>query len=158
MMKEQQSYTRAYLIKAACDGDFTAREVAQRLNLSIGRVAELKRKYRQVGDAAFVHGNKGRTPVNKIPDNARTIIIDTKLTETYYKANFLHFAQILEEDTGLHYSYSAIRKILLQAGHKSPKTRRTKKQKETHPPRPRQEHFGEMLQADGSPFDWFDNG
>jgi transposase len=158
MLKEQERYTRAYLIKAACAGEFTAREVAERLKLSIGRVDQLKRRYRQIGDSAFVHGNKGRVPVNRIPDNARVIIIATKLSEIYQKANFAHFKEILEEDTGLKYSYSAIRQILTAAGHKSPKTRRTKKQMEVHPPRPRRECFGEMLQGDASPFDWFDNG
>ncbi|MDR1252247.1 MAG: ISNCY family transposase [Treponema sp.] len=158
MLKEQEGYTRAYLIKAACAGGFTAREAAERLKLSIGRIDQLKRRYRKVGDAAFTHGNKGRIPVNKIPDNARVIIIATKLSEIYQKANFAHFAEILEEDTGLKYSYSAIRQILIAAGHKSPKTRRTRKQLEVHPPRPRRECFGEMLQGDASPFDWFDNG
>jgi transposase len=158
MLKEQEGYTRAYLVKAACDGFFTARQVAERLKLSIGRIDQLKRRYRRIGDAAFIHGNKGRAPKHRIPDDVRAMIIDTKLSDNYLKANFAHFREILEEETGLHYGYTTIRRILLQAGHKSPKTRRTKKQKEAHPPRPRREHFGEMLQADGSPFDWLGTG
>jgi transposase len=158
MNESQQKYTRATLIKAACAGDFTAREVAERLNLSIGRVDQLKRRYRRIGDGAFIHGNKGRTPANRIPDNMRSVIVGIKLTDTYKKANFLHFTKILFEETGLKYSYNAIRAILMSADVKSPKTRRTRKQVQAHPPRPRREHFGEMLQADGSPFDWFDNG
>ena len=51
-------------------------------------------------------------------------------------SRFAHFREILEEDTGLHYSYTAIRKILIASGHKSPKTRRTKKQKIPTSPAP----------------------
>jgi transposase len=158
MMKEQEKYTRAYLIKAACGGEFTAREVAERLNLSIRRVDQLKRRYRQVGDAAFIHGNTGRKPTTKVPDDIRIIIIATKLSDVYKKANFAHFTEILKEEKGYQYHYTTIRNILIAAGHKSPKTRRAKKQKDAHPPRPRRECFGEMLQGDASPFDWFDNG
>ncbi|MDR3312562.1 MAG: hypothetical protein LBS64_05470, partial [Spirochaetaceae bacterium] len=159
MVKAQEGYTRSYFIKGACDGFFTAREAASRLKVSIGRVDQLKRKYRQIGDAAFVHGNKGRQPINRIPEQERAIIIEAKVSNIYAKANFAHFLEILEEDYKIKRSYCAVRKLLIAAGHKSPKTRRTKKQKESvHPPRPRRDCFGEMLQGDASPFDWFDNG
>jgi hypothetical protein len=111
-----------------------------------------------MGDAAFIHGNTGRKPVNRIPEEIRVIIISTKLSEVYLKANFTHFTEILAEERGYTYNYTTIRRILIAAGHKSPKTRRTKKQKQAHPPRPRREYFGEMLQGDASPYDWFDNG
>ena len=158
MIKEQKVFERAYLVQGACEGLFTAREVAERLNLTIGHVFVLKWKYRKMGNAAFIHGNTGRTPANKTPDDIRAKIVELKTSETYRKANFNHFRQILKEDTGIERSYSAIRKILIAAGHKSPKTCRTKKQMKTHPLRERRGCFGEMLQADASPFDWFDNG
>jgi hypothetical protein len=117
----------------------------------------LKRKYKTMGNAAFIHGNAGRTPANKITEEIRAKIIELKTGEIYKKANFRHFWEILQEE-GLHCSYSALRKILYAAGIKSPKSRRTKKQMKTHPPRPRRACFGEMLQADASPYDWFDSG
>ena len=157
MLKEQEKYTRAYLIKGACEGLFTAREAAERLKLSIGRIDQLKRAYRQKGDAAFTHGNTGRVPANKMPDSPRRKILDLKLTDIYLKANFAHFREILAEND-IKYSYTAIRNALLAAGHASPKTRRTKQQRKEHPPRPRREHFGEMLQGDASPFDWLGTG
>lgn len=136
---------------------FTARYVSEQLHLTLGHVFVLKRKYKAIGNAAFIHGNRGRTPPNKISNEIRAKIIEFKTSEIYKKANFRHFWEILTDEEGLHCSYSALRKILYAAGIKSPKTRRTKKQLKPHPPRPRRECFGEMLQADGSPFDWFDN-
>jgi transposase len=157
MLKEQAAYTRAYLIKASCDGLYTEVEVAKRLGLSVRRVQQIKRRYRDIGDHAFVHGNKGRTPTHRIPDSIRTRIIDINLSDIYLKANFAHFTEILAE-MGIKVSYTTVRTIMREAGHKSPKSRRAKKGKQAHPPRPRRECYGEMLQADASPFDWLGTG
>jgi transposase len=145
------------MIRESCDGQFTVKQVAERLKLSEGRVKQLKAAYRERGNKAFVHGNTGRTPVNKIPDQIRQIIVGTKLTEPYLKANFRHFTEILTE-SGITYSYTTIRNILTAAGHKSPKCRRPRKDIKAHPPRLRRESFGELLQADASPFDWLGTG
>jgi transposase len=157
MIKEQAAYTRAYLIKAACDGLYTEAEVAKRLRLTIRRIQQIKRRYRDIGDTAFVHGNKGRSPSHRIPDGVRARILDIKLSDIYLKANFAHFTEILAE-MGIKISYTAVRTIMRDAGHKSPKSRRAKKDRRAHPLRPRRECYGEMLQADGSPFDWLGTG
>jgi transposase len=157
MLREQAAYTRAYLIKAACDRLYTEAEVAKRLHLTVRRVEQIKRRYREIGDRAFVHGNKGRSPAHRIPDETREKIKSIKLSDIYIKANFAHFTEILAE-MGIVVSYSTVRNIMREAGHKSPKCRRPRKDKQAHPPRPRREAFGEMLQGDGSPFDWFGNG
>jgi transposase len=153
----QKEFNRAYYVRGACDGLFTVTEVAERLHLSARRVKYLKAAYRKVGDTAFVHGNKGRVPKNKVPDAIRKKIVDLKASEPYTRANFAHFTEILQEQ-GISYDYTTVRNILTSAGIKIPKCRRPKKEKVPHPPRPRREAFGEMLQADASPFDWLGNG
>jgi transposase len=145
------------LIKAACEGVFTVRQVAERLKISERRVKQLKANYRRTGDRAFIHGNTGRAPVNKIPLETRKKIIALKITEPYTRANFTHFTEILEE-YGITVSYTSVRTILITAGHQSPKCRRPKKDRKAHPPRTRRESFGELLQADASPFDWLGAG
>jgi transposase len=157
MLKEQKQFNKAYLIRAACEGIYTVREVAERLNFSQGWVKQLKANYRKRGDQAFIHGNIGHIPPHKVPDSIRKKIIELKITDTFIKANFLHFTEILAEE-GIAYSYTTIRNILLGAEIKSPKYRRPKKEKQLHLPRPRREAFGEMLQADASPFNWLGAG
>jgi hypothetical protein len=120
-------------------------------------VKYLKAAYRKVGNTAFIHGNKGRIPVNKVPDNIRKKIVDLKETEPYTGANFAHFTEILREQNIL-YDYTTIRNILVSAGIKSPKRHRPKKERVPHPLRPRREAFGELLQADASPYDWLGTG
>ena len=157
MIKEQATYTRAYLIEANCEGLFTESEIAKRLKLTPRRIQQIKHRYREIGDNAFVHGNTGRCPKHKISEETRNRIIELKLSDVYRKANFAHFTEILAE-MGIVVSYTTIRNIMKEAKHKSPKSRRPKKEKQAHPPRPRRESFGEMLQADSSPYDWFGTG
>jgi transposase len=157
LSNSQAIYTKSYMIRAACEGHYTVRQVAERLKLSVGRVKQLKATYRKIGDRAFVHGNTGRIPVNKMPNQIKQKIVEMKSSELYIKANFAHFTEILEEED-IAYSYTTIRKTLVAAGHKSPKGRRPRRGAKNHPPRPRREHFGELLQADSSPYDWLGNG
>jgi hypothetical protein len=65
-----------------------------RLRLCTRRIKYLKAAYRTIGDAAFVHVNKGRTPVNKIPDHIHKKIVALKMTKPYLGANFAHFTEI----------------------------------------------------------------
>jgi hypothetical protein len=153
----QKEFNRAYYVRGACDGLFTIRKVAERLRLCTRRIKYLKAAYRSIGDAAFIHGNKGRVPANKIPDDIRKKIVALKMTEPYLGANFAHFTEILQE-YGISYTYSTIRNILTSAGITSPKCHRPHKERVPHPPRPRREAFGELLQADASPHDWLGTG
>jgi hypothetical protein len=79
------------------------------------------------------------------------------MTEPYIGANFAHFTEILRE-RGVSYNYTTIRNILISVGITSPKCHGPNKEKAPHPIRPRREAFGELLQADASPFDWLGTG
>src|SRR5690606_32711127 len=98
----------------------------------------------------------GRIPAHKVPQEMVEKIIGLRQKPLYQKSNFAHFRDLLE-DEGISYSYSTIYKILRTAGFTSPKRRRTKKER-LHRPRARRPHFGELLQADASSFDWFGTG
>ena len=70
-------------------------------------------------------------------------------------SNFKHFQELLKERENIDISYSALYNILRNAGIKSPKKHRKTK---LHHRRKRKECEGMMLQADGTPFDWFNTG
>jgi hypothetical protein len=86
---------RAYYIRGACEGLFSIRQIAERLPLCTRRVKYLKAAQRNIGGGAFVHGNKGCAPVNKIPDHIRKQIVALKMTEPYTGVNFARFTEIL---------------------------------------------------------------
>ena len=67
-------------------------------------------------------------------------------------SNFKHFQELLKERENIDISYSALYNILRNAGIKSPKKHRKSK---LHHRRKRKSAEGMMLQADGTPFEWF---
>jgi transposase len=141
----------------------TNKQISLELLLTIRQITEIKRKYRQKGDTVFIHGNIGRIPVNKTPELIVANVIDLRETvaegeKIFDKVNFSHFRDILEEEKGIKLSKSTVRKVLKDHGYSSPKKHRSKKQKKMHPMRPRKQHAGELVQADGSPYDWLGDG
>jgi transposase len=144
------------LLKGAVDGVYTVRDVAKRLHLSERRVKQLKRAYREQGDGAVIHGNSGRHPANYKPEALREKIVSLKKNKDYQDTNFTYFRELLAEREGIAVSYSTLAAILKTAGITSKKKHRTEGRRFRR--RKRRDAFGEMLQADGSSFDWFGIG
>jgi hypothetical protein len=101
---------------------------------------------------AISHGNRGRKPKNAIPNEVKEKIIALRQTYDYEISNFKHFQELLKEKENIDISYSALYNILKNAGFKSPKKHRRKK---LHNRRKRKDSEGMLLQADGTPFEWF---
>jgi len=110
-VNEKQESTK-YYIKAACEGEFTAAEVARRLGISRREVFKLKARYRAVGDKAFTHGNIGRAPATKIPEETREKIVTLKLSDKYKDCPIKEFAKALNEEHGMKMSMTSVRNIL----------------------------------------------
>jgi transposase len=147
---------RLTVIKGAIDGVYTVKQAARKLGVSTRRVKSLKKAVREQGDGAVIHGNSGRHPANVTGERIRTKIITLKKTETYRKANFTHFRELLAEYEQITISYTCLSGILKEAGITSPKTRRSTG--ESRRMRERRAKFGELLQTDATPFDWFGLG
>jgi transposase len=146
-MEQVQRYET---ISAAIDGRLTGEEAAKALGLSRRQVERLKAKVRAQGAAAVRHGNAGRRPWNKTPDNLRRCIIDLATGE-YAAYNFSHLADTLAEDRNIHLSDETLRQWLRPLGHGRP-MRHTKVHRLR---RRRKDHEGEWLFLDGSPHPWF---
>lgn len=150
-------------ITKAAGRECTNREAAFRLCLSVGHVKALKRKFRRTGDTVFIHGNTGRIPSNKIGDEEKQRILEIKRLRNragqmiYEDITFRHFKRKLEENFGVVRSTGAVTKILKEAGYRSIRAHRVKSEA-IHERRPAKENMGELLQGDGSEFDWFGDG
>lgn len=154
-MLKQKEIKRATLIDACIKGQCTVKQVATALGLSERRVKQIKKEVKENGVKSIQHGNRGRKPKNTIPDETRKKILELRSSYEYEISNFKHFQEILEERENIKISYSALYNILRNAGIKSPKKHHKTK---LHHRRKRKECEGMMLQADGTPFEWFDDG
>lgn len=154
-MLKQKDLKRATLIEACIKGNCTVKQVALALGISERRVKQIKKEVKQNGIKSIQHGNRGRKPKNTISDETRNKILELRQSYEYELSNFKHFQELLKEHENIDISYSALYNILRNAGIKSPKKHRKSK---LHHRRKRKESEGMMLQADGTPFDWFNNG
>ena len=154
-MLKQKDLKRVTLIEACIKGQCTVKQVATALGLSERRVKQIKKEVKENGVKSIQHGNRGRKPKNTIPDETRKKILELRNSYQYEMSNFKHFQELLKERENIDISYSALYNILRNAGIKSPKKHRKSK---LHHRRKRKECEGMMLQADGTPFDWFNTG
>lgn len=154
-MLKQKDLKRATLIEACIKGQCTVKQVANALGLSERRIKQIKKEVKENGVKSIQHGNRGRKPKNTISDETRKKILELRSSYEYEISNFKHFQELLKERENIDISYSALYNILHNAGIKSPKKHRKSK---LHHRRKRKNSEGMMLQADGTPFDWFGCG
>mgnify|MGYP002623813549 CR=1 FL=1 len=162
-LTELQKHKKHWIDKAV-KGLCTNRQCAMELNLCVGHIKVLKRRYKEEGDSVFIHGNTGRQPKHTMPESDLKRIIEIKESvnqsgkKIFDKVNFTQFTTILNDFYGIDYSRNTISNKLKEAGYVSPKKRKSKKEETLHEIRPARPRFGELLQGDGTSFDWFENG
>lgn len=143
------------IIQSVIDGKRTGKEAAHALKISERQVWRKVKSIKDNGDIGIKHGNTFRKPKNSISDELINKIINLKLSNDYCDTNFTHFKELLEERENIVISYTPLYNILTNAGINSKKKHKDRK---IHRRRKRKEHEGDLVQADGTPFDWFNDG
>ena len=162
-LSEAQALRRSYILKCLA-GEMGTMEAALTLNLTQRRIQQQVKDYHNRGDVIFIHGNTGKKRIHKKYEALRVRVLDiffnTRIdgTNPFENISYAYFTEILEEEYGIKVSEDWVTKILNAVGYKSPNKHRTKKGEVAHLFRPPKEHFGELVQADGTPYDWFGDG
>lgn len=151
-MNELKRYN---IINLTLSSNLTILDAAKRLGLSTRQIKRIRKKVIELGPEGIKHGNCNKPSPRKIPDTTIKQIIYLKKTDNYSNTNFSHFRDLLEEREGMNYSYATIYRILHNAGFVSKRKYTVKK---IHRLRKRRKCFGELVQADGTPYDWFGTG
>jgi len=142
---------RAYVLEHVVDGGLTIDQAAAILKLSTRQVGRLVARYRD-GPAALVHGNRGRTPANRLDPDRRAQLIELATT-TYAGVNRAHLAELLAEREGIVVAERTLRRILAEGGLPAIRRRRPPKHRSRRDRMPR---AGMLLQVDGSRHDWLE--
>lgn len=143
------------VIQSVIDGKRTGKEVSNKLNLSERQIWRLVKKVKNSGVEGIKHGNRFIHQPRFITFEFKEHIKNLKLSDDYCDANFKHFQELIEEHENIKISYTSLYKILTEYGIKSKKKHKDRK---THRQRKRKTHEGDLVQADGTPFDWFKDG
>jgi len=134
-------------------GKIHAKRAAELLGISKRHFRRLVATYRNRGIAALAHGNRGRSPANRLPDPVRQEILRLAKA-TYQDYNDSHFTEELaEQPEPIVVSRSTLRRIRRAAGQGSPRKRRAPEYR-SH--RQRYPQAGMLLQTDGSHHDWLE--
>jgi hypothetical protein len=138
------------VMQPVLDGKRTQAEAARLLKRSVRQVRRTQQKLEAGGDAALVHGLRGK------PSNHRHDATLRKRVLTAYRSRYSDFGPTLAceklADEGLHIGVETLRRWLLAEGlwerrrHRDPHRSR----------RPRRSCFGELVQMDASIHDWLE--
>ena len=130
-------------------------EGAKLLGISTRQLRRDYASYKKHGARGLVSKKRGKPSNRRIPDKVRESVLQA------IQADYPDFGPTLahEKLTDLEGKYQfkigieSVRKIMIQAG-----LRRVRRRKEInhHQMRPRRSAFGELIQIDGSPHDWFE--
>lgn len=145
---------RMIVIQSVIDKKRTGKEASEVLKVSERQIWRLIKKARDKGIVEIKHGNCNRIPKNKTPEDVVNKVIQLKKSYNYELANFKHFTELLEEKENIKLSYSTVYNILKENGFVS---KNSHKERITHRRRKRKEHEGDLVQADGTPFEWFED-
>ena len=129
----------------------TLKAASLELGLSYRQAKRVYQRYIGGGDETLVHGNKGK------PSNHRTDSVVVQTAISLYKEKYYDFGptfaqeKMLEQD-GLVIGVDTLRRALISAELWKSK----RKGSEYRSRRNAREHFGELVQFDGSHHDWFE--
>ncbi len=136
-------------------GELKLSEAAELLELSYRQAKRLKKRYREGGSQALVHGNLGRAS-NRADDKRREQVLEL-VRENYSGEPHERFgptlaSEHLAADHSLEVPPETLRRWMLAAGLWS----RRRKRQPHRSRRQRKAHFGELIQVDGSHHDWLE--
>jgi transposase len=135
------------------EGRLSITEFSMMINKSYRQSQRIIKKVREKGPLGATHGNCGRVPINKTPEEKIKEAIDL-LEDDYNDFNLTHFKEMLEENEDIKINYSTLYRAARKKNLIKQQKRRSSK---VHKPRPRLPREGMLIQFDGSEHKWFGN-
>lgn len=147
----QREVERAGVIAEVAAGRMRQRRAAEVLGLSCRQVKRLVHAWRTEGAAGLRSRRRGRPSNRRHPEGLRKQVL-ALATERYTGFGPTLLGEYLARDHAITVSVETLRQWLIQAG-----LWKTRAQRHTiHRARDRRPRFGELIQIDGSPHDWFE--
>ncbi len=138
------------MLEHVVNGGLSIDQAAAILKLSTRQVDRLLARYGD-GPAALAHGNRGRTPANRLDDGRRALLVELATT-TYVGVNHTHLAELLAEREVISVAGRTLCRIVAEGGVRPVHTRRSPRHRSRRERMPRE---GMLLQVDGSRHRWF---
>ena len=137
-------------MESVLEGRQTVVEAARRLGLSYRQCSRVLGRYRVEGDVGLLHRGRGRPSPRARPAVFRDAVV-ARYVERYDGFGPTFAAEKLAELDGYVVHPETLRRWLIAEGW----WKRCRKRSKHRERRPRREHFGELVQVDGSHHRWF---
>ena len=148
----QKEITRLELIQRVKNSQMSQLEASAHLGVSTRQFRRLQRKYEQKGTAGLVSQRRGKASNNQLSIEMKRQAFE--LIKTHYSDFGPRLAcEKLFERHQIKISSESVRQLMLKEGLWAGKKR---KKVVVHQTRARRSKFGELVQIDGSPHDWFE--
>jgi transposase len=151
IMVRQKELKRLHVIHKVIEGTLSQREAGELTSLSERQIRRIVTRIKEEGDGGIIHKSRGKPSKRKLSHKLKERIIDLYRT-TYTGFGPTLFTEKLEEREGITLSNETIRTWLMEEG----EWKKHRKQKAHRQWRERKDHYGEMIQMDGSHHDWFE--
>ena len=145
--KEQ---TRLQVLNSLLAEHTTLEQAATLMGVSTRHTRRMLADYREKGVSALAHGHRGRRAPNATPEAVAHDVVHLARTR-YPWANHTHLSELLNEREGIDIGRTTLRRILVNAGLRSPRRRRPPKHRVRRQRMPRE---GMLIQLDGSHHPW----
>ena len=143
---------RLHVVRQAVEGGLGQREGSARLGIGVRQFKRLVRAWRGAGDGGLLSRRRGRASPNRLAAGPRARIAGL-LREKYADFGPTLAAEKLLALDGIAVSRETIRRMQIGLGLWRAKRRRVRR---VFHLRERRARFGELIQIDGSPHDWFE--
>ncbi len=147
-----EEISRVQIFQELVQGHIKAGQAAKRLGLSVRQVRRLKKAFKRGKAKAIVSKKRGRPSNHQLDQVVKQRALDL-LRELYVDFGPTLTHEKLNERHGLKIGRETVRQLMIEAGLWHP---HRAKRPVLHPLRERRARFGELVQIDGSPFDWFE--
>lgn len=154
IIMSQKEFSRLPVLIKVLENKITQKDAAKILNLSSQQIYRIIKKTKILPiEKVLIHKNRGKNSKRKINENL-ALEIKQLYESKYFDFGPTFFNEKLTEIHDINLSKESIRKILIKFG--LWQTKKFKKSK-CHIWRERKEHFGELVQVDGSHHKWLEN-
>jgi len=148
----KKELSRAQVMQQLVEKRIKQAQAARMLGLSVRQVKRLLRSFKQQGAPGLISQRRGQPSNHQLP--AQVKVKAKRLLQTRYSDFGPTLAQEkLTELHGLQLSVETVRQLMIASGlwqaHRS-------RRPHLHQLRARRSQFGELVQIDGSPHDWFE--
>src|SRR5450759_1888725 len=152
----ERELKRAAVLAQVKSGAWTIVEAAERMEMSYRQAKRLWKRYERKGAAGLAHGSAGRTSNRAKPKKMRRKVVRL-IRQKYWGEVGVRFgptlaAEHLASEDQIELSVTTVRQWMLADGLWS----RARKARQHRKRRERREHFGELVQLDGSFHEWLE--